>query len=282
MRAIISFVAIFFVLMGTLHANPKNKYWFFNPTPRSDMRPMSADRPDKTESSITVDAGHFQAEVSPFSFVYDWNSNNGTRLNGYSIMPMLLKAGLTNWMDLEVGLEPYVHNSTFDIASLSSDVHQGFGDVVPRIKINFMGNDSGKFALGIIAFIKIPTNQHHIYNDFYEGGVIIPVSYELDDQWAIAGETQFNNFHSNVDSGHVFGFAGTVDVIRHFGERFSAFTEFFSLVTNEAGDPWVGTVDAGMTYELIPDYMLIDAAIDMGVTNSADDMNALFGFTFRY
>lgn len=282
MRAFFLFIATIFVLGGTVHANPKNKYWLFNPTPRNELRPIFADRPDKTETPHTVDAGHFQAEVSLFAFVYDWHNDTNTHLSGYSIMPMLLKMGVTNWMDVEVGLEPYVHNNTFDLSSGSSDLHNGFGDVTPRLKINFVGNDFGKFALGMIPFIKIPTNQDHVANDFYEGGIVIPLSYELDDEWTLGGQAQFNHLHREVGSGHVFGFSGTVDLMRKFTDHFGAFVEFYSDVTNEAGQSWVGTIDAGLTYELIPDYLLIDAAVDIGVTQDADDLNALFGFTFRY
>ncbi|MEE9212565.1 MAG: hypothetical protein V3U29_07920, partial [Phycisphaeraceae bacterium] len=38
-------------------AADKNGYHLFNPTPRHLMRDLSADRPDVTESPITVDAG---------------------------------------------------------------------------------------------------------------------------------------------------------------------------------------------------------------------------------
>jgi len=43
-------------------APDKSSFHFFNPTPRSLMRELSTDRPDKTESAYTVDAGHFQIE----------------------------------------------------------------------------------------------------------------------------------------------------------------------------------------------------------------------------
>lgn len=46
----------------------KWQYSLFNPTPRLLMRPMSTDRPDKTESLYTVDAGHFQFEADLVSF----------------------------------------------------------------------------------------------------------------------------------------------------------------------------------------------------------------------
>src|SRR2546425_12662784 len=49
----------------------KGKYTLFNPTPRELMREMNTDRPDKTESPFTVDAGHFQIEADILNYTYD-------------------------------------------------------------------------------------------------------------------------------------------------------------------------------------------------------------------
>src|SRR5207247_8308607 len=53
----------------------KRHYTLFNPTPRELMREMNTDRPDKTESPYTVDAGHFQVEADVLK------DRKSTRLN---------------------------------------------------------------------------------------------------------------------------------------------------------------------------------------------------------
>ncbi len=45
-------------------APDKSQYSLFNPTPRELWRPLSADRPDFTESPYTVDASAVQLEMS--------------------------------------------------------------------------------------------------------------------------------------------------------------------------------------------------------------------------
>src|ERR1700681_4588156 len=40
----------------------KSNYSLYNPVPDDQMRPFSSDRPGKTHSSLTVDAGHIQVE----------------------------------------------------------------------------------------------------------------------------------------------------------------------------------------------------------------------------
>jgi hypothetical protein len=42
----------------------KSGYTLFRPTPEALLRELTSDRPDKTESPITVDAGHFQLEMA--------------------------------------------------------------------------------------------------------------------------------------------------------------------------------------------------------------------------
>ena len=49
----------------------KSQYHLFNPTPLNLMREMSTDRPDTTESAYTVDAGHYQIEMSFFDYGRD-------------------------------------------------------------------------------------------------------------------------------------------------------------------------------------------------------------------
>src|SRR5262245_14653824 len=88
----------------------KSGYTLFNPTPRSLMRELSTDRPDRTESPYTVDAGHFQLEMDILSYFYDRNTpaRDGVRSELLAIAPMNLKAGLLNNVDLQLVILPYV------------------------------------------------------------------------------------------------------------------------------------------------------------------------------
>src|SRR5437667_1197436 len=98
-------------------APDKSDYTLFNPTPRPLMREMNTDRPDKTESPYTVDAGHFQIEGDILSYTYDrYNpAHTDTRIETVSIAPMNLKVGLRNDVDLQLVLETYTSVRAHDI-----------------------------------------------------------------------------------------------------------------------------------------------------------------------
>src|SRR6185436_14543161 len=87
----------------------KSKYTLFNPTPREAMREFTTDRPDKTESPYTVDAGHFQIELDLITYAHDHETARGVdvRVNAWSVVPVNFKVGLLNWMDLQTVIESY-------------------------------------------------------------------------------------------------------------------------------------------------------------------------------
>ena len=52
----------------------KSGYNLFRPTPDALLREMATDRPDRTESAYTVDAGHYQIEMDLLTYTYDRSS----------------------------------------------------------------------------------------------------------------------------------------------------------------------------------------------------------------
>ena len=56
----------------------KTQYHLFNPTPNNLLRDLSPDRPDATESPITVDAGRYQVETSLFDYRRDQGNETFT------------------------------------------------------------------------------------------------------------------------------------------------------------------------------------------------------------
>jgi len=124
-------------------AGDKSQYTLSNPTPKELMREMTTDRPDKTESPYTVDAGHFQFEMDLVNYTYDRERAGGvdTRVDSFAIAPINLKVGLCNQADLQVvvGTWNYVRTET---SGTGGTLHQrGFGDVTTRLKYNFWGNE---------------------------------------------------------------------------------------------------------------------------------------------
>jgi len=126
----------------------KSRFTLFNPVPKEHLREFSTDRPDKTESPYTLDAGHFQIESDLINFTHDRDTSGGgdTRVDAWTFGSLNLKAGLCNRADLQLVLNSYNRVRTEDRAAGTVVKQSGFGDVTLRLKVNAWGNDGGDTA----------------------------------------------------------------------------------------------------------------------------------------
>src|SRR5688500_17973135 len=95
---------------GRAHASvDKSAFHLFNPTPSQYLRAMDTDGPGTTESPYTVDAGHFQIEMTFLAYAAERDPFEGEpyELEALAILPMILKVGLFNRVDAQLVLEPH-------------------------------------------------------------------------------------------------------------------------------------------------------------------------------
>ncbi len=264
-------------------APDKSKYSLLNPTPRQLMREMNTDRPDKTESPFTVDAGHFQIEADILNYTYDrYNpAHTDTRVETVRIAPMNLKVGLFNDVDLQLVVDTYESVRTHDLTTGMVQRNRGFGDLLIRTKWNAWGNDGGATAFGVMPYAKLPTNQDNLGNDSVEGGVILAFACELPAGWSMGLMTQLDLVHDGSGSGYHPEFLNSITFGRDIIGNLAGYAEFFSWVSAESGSDWVGTIDVGLTYGLTKDVQ-IDGGVNIGVTRAADDINPFIGISWRF
>ena len=261
----------------------KSQYSLVNPTPRELMRDLSTDRPDKTESAYTVDAGRFQIESDLLSYSSDHDTADGadTQVDAWSVAAVNVKAGLLNWMDLQLVLDTYNHVTTDDRLTAQKVTQSGLGDLTTRLKMNVWGNDGGKTALAVMPFVKIPTNQDDLGNDDVEGGIIIPLAVELPAGWGLGLMTEFDFVRNRADDGYSTDFVNTITFSHDIVGNLGGYVELFTLISSESNTDWIGTFDMGLTYGLTEDIQL-DAGINIGITESAEDFNPFLGLSWRF
>lgn len=265
--------------------NQKDKSGFnlLNPTPRDLLRDLSTDRPDKTESPYTVDAGHFQIESDLVNFSYDsFNGEPGdVRTDAWSFVNTNFKVGLLNHVDLQLVVSTFNYVRAEERSTRSVDESSGFGDVITRLKINVWGNDGGKTAFAVMPFVKFPTSQDELGNGAVEGGLILPLAIALPAEWQMGLMTEFDFTRDSSGSGYHTEFINTITVSHDIVGDLAGYLEFFSSVSTERDSEWVGTVDLGVTYGLSADIQL-DAGVNIGVTRAADDINPFIGVSWRF
>lgn len=264
-------------------AEEKSQYSLFNPTPVEMMRDMSTDRPDQTESPYTVDAGHFQIEADIVKYTYDRYKKNGENLRTktWNVAPVNMKAGLTNSTDLQVVLDNYLDQTTSDKVAGTREEIDGFGDVTIRLKHNFWGNDGGDTAFALMPYVKLPTNSNDLGNNDVEGGLIAPLGIDLGGGYGLGLMTQLDVLKDADDDGYHPSFVNTATFAVEWTEQLGTYYEIFTEKSTDGGEDWVVSFDTGATYALTENIQL-DAGINIGLTESADDYQPFVGTTFRF
>ncbi len=273
-------------------AAEKWQYNLFHPTPGGLLRDFNADRPSKSDSPITVDAGRFQIESDLYNFSYDrYNpERTDTRVETLLVPSSVLKVGLLPNADLQVLLPAYTRVRTSErVPGDGREVStvQGAADMLVRLKVNFVGNDGGDFATGFVGFIKPPTANRDIGNGRIEGGFSLPASLNLPAGFNLFGYTRLDVLYNGNNDGHHVAFFNNLGV-QHavpgiLDGKLSLYAEFASAVSSRSADrdPPVLTADTGLVLQVSKNVAL-DLSGFFGLTRAAPDVNVFGGIAVRF
>lgn len=258
-------------------ASDKASHSLFNPTPRDQMRELSTDRPDQTESPYTVDAGHWQIEFDFANFTYDRES--GVRSETWNLAPVNVKLGLTSTTDLQFIFDGYSRERVRSAGTTATT--RDWGDLTIRVKRNLWGNDDGDSAFALMPFVKVPLDLGDAGNTRVEGGLILPLALALPGGWGLGLMTEFDVLADADGSGHHLAWINSVALGRDLTSRLGGYIEFFSAHRYDTGTDWMAQASLGFTYAINGDTQL-DGGCNFGVTRGAPDVQPFLGFTVRH
>jgi len=258
----------------------KNYFHLFDPTFPKLMREMATDSHGATETPYTVDAGHFQVEVTLVRYAHNDDFLDGHHgvSESWEISPLLLKAGLFNHIDAELLIEPYtiVHEEV----GPDSVTRRGFGDLTVRLKANALGNDGGRVAVAVMPYFTLPTRDNDLGETRIAGGFILPLSVRIKEGLYLDLTEKVGNVWNKERNRYDSEFSQSISLGRDFGRDFFAYVEFFSIV-GQRDVPWIGSIDTGLIYSL-SENVQFSAGINIGVTRAADDWSPFIGVAYRY
>jgi hypothetical protein len=288
MRTAIAIVAFALAIGHWVSAAPsptpapdKSQYTLLNPTPVDLRRPYNTDRPSKTDSPFTIDAGVFQIESDVANWTLDEpDTRHGDERIRTGILPgnTNFKLGLTNWMDFQVIAQFYVNTRTSGSGFGKPVTNDGFGDTTVRVKINLLGDDGGKLVIGLVSSLKIPTNTGGTGNRVWEPGFGLPMNYSLPWGLTLFAQTRIDILNKSRSSNMQVQWQNPIGLSRTIAGNLSGYVEFYDAVSS---GPWVGTLDTGLIYQVTPNFS-VDVDSYFGLTRSASDYNVFTGFGYRF
>ena len=244
---ILSLVGIYFIIL-----NPSNHFAW------AEMRELSTDRPDKTESPYSVDAGHFQVEASIL--------NRAQTAEAWDILNLNLKYGMSPKADVQAILTPI---------RFQPGTH-GMSDLTVRLKYNVMGNDQpGAFGLGVMPYVTLPVGRDGISSGRVNYGFNVPMAMDLPHEFEMGMMAQLDFTEAGQDLSTMVTFGH--DLFENVG----MYLEFFNTLQSLKSADWVSTVDTGLTYKLTP-FVQLDCGLNIGITDAADKLELFTGISAKF
>jgi hypothetical protein len=233
-------------------------------------RDLSTDRPDQTESPYTVDAGRTQAE---FQLVSVGRETPGAG-SAWQFAGLNLKRGLGRSVDLQLvfpGMES---------VPAGGERESGVGDLSVRLKWNMVGNDSEGIGFGLMPYATFPTGGESFTADGVEAGLIAPLAVPLPGGWGLGLMAQGDLVRdADGDGAHGEGFF-TATVGRDLAGPLGGFVELAGRTRPAVEGPDPAFLDVGLTYGFTEDTQL-DAGVQWGLSDGAEDHRFFLGYTFR-
>lgn len=234
---------------------------------RATTREMATDRPDKTESPVPVPSGWWQVEMDMASWAR--TAGAGGASTSLDVAALNLKRGIHARADLQLLIVPFRRERDG-----SGRATTGAGEVAARVKLNLAGLEGGRIGFGLMPFVQLAPGVGRVL----EGGLIAPLSVALAPGWDLGTMAEVDV----AGDAHDVVLVHSVTLGRDFGAGFGAYAEIFQAVTPSLpAGRWLATFDLGATKGL-GDHVQLDAGVNLGLTETAEDANPFLGLSFRF
>lgn len=261
----------------------RSGYTLFDPVPDALMRQLETDRPGKSFSPFTVDAGHLQVESDAWLYSWDHWSADGSTARSTTILDPNLKVGLNDWLELDAILPLYNAEVTRSRVGEGRSSGQGIGDLSLGGKVNFFGNDGdGSHGAGLVLYAEMPSGAGGIRQQLAQYTVVLPVVLPLPRQFSITLEPGAGLLDNATKRGLHGDYQFIVNLNRQIpGTTVNAAVE---LALDAEGDHNIGdqnTIDGSLQW-VIGHNLQLDGGVYVGINRSAPDWAPYVGFAVRF
>ena len=244
--------------------------------------PLITDRPDFTESTDAIPAGHFQLEAG-YTFTYDREHKD--RVRDHTAPEFLLRIGVIDDVELRLGWQGYswtenqfVTRTRVGRRVTGEDWTDGAHDLSIGFKLKLLEQDGLVPHFGILASMNIPVGSDVVSPGDVEPGAILLWAYDLTDEVALAGNVGFASLN---DAGErFFQTSASISLAVALTERLGGYVEYYGLYPNAEDSDAAHTLNCGLTF-LINNNFQIDWRIGGGLNEEADDFFTGVGFAWR-
>jgi len=246
------------------------------PAQAQDLGPICPDRPGKGTNACTLAAGHAQVELGLFDESFQRRS--GVTIDTGNAGALLGKLGVSDRMDVEAGMALHQFQRVHDRAGRINA--SGVGDLFLRAKYNPISSD-GPFALILAPTLKLPIAPSPLGNGAVEGGLVLPMSYDLGNNWSLAMTPEADALLNTSGTGHHANLVDVAGIGRNFGKLSLGAEVWTAQNLDPAGTVSQYSADVDAAW-LIGNDTQIDGGANIGLNRATPDLELYLGVSERF
>ena len=239
--------------------------------------PLVTDRPDFTESSVTVGYGVAQLETG-YTFTYD--SEGDDRVSSHSFPESLLRLGMfAEWFEFRIDWNYAVEQS--DIGGVEDTV-SGAEDLGLGVKLALTPQDGILPETAIILQMTVPSGSSEFTANEVLPGFNYLYGWDINESWSTGGSTAINNQTDDVTADSYTEFSQSWTVGYSWSDDVGSYAEWYVLAPTSADTNHTQNYFNGGFTVLLNDNIQWDIRAGVGLNEAADDFFAGSGLSVRY
>jgi hypothetical protein len=234
---------------------------------------LVTDRPDQTESSVTVPLKSLQIETG---FLIETKDIDVHEFTDYSYNSTLLRYGLQDNFELRVGLEYLGSVNKIEGGGIDTTISaNGFSPLYLGFKVMVREEDGILPQIAFLGGLNIPhTADKSFRPDFSAPSFRFAFSHTLTDVFSIGYNLGAEWDGESADPGYYYSFVVGAAITDNIG----GFVEAFGTMPEKSQAEHL--MDAGLTWLVTPVFQL-DISAGLGLNDNAIDNFFSAGFTYR-
>ena len=245
-----------------------------------EARDLCPDRPGLGTPTCTVEPGGIVAELG----LGDWTreSEGGIRTDTVLLGDALLRIGVTQSLEAQLGWTAFGHTRTRDRVSGTIDKTGRVGDVTLALRQNLRNPDGSGFSLAVMPYATLPVGKAPIGAGDWSVGLLVPIGFDLTDTVSFALTPQADAAVDEDGEGRHLRFGSVAGLGFALGEQLSASTE---IALYRDRDPAGHSTEAllGLSAGWQPDAsMQFDIGLNLGLNADSPDSELYVGVVRRF
>jgi len=247
---------------------------------QAEDRDYCPDRPGLGTPACTMSPGKTSLEIGLGDWTHD--KDNQQISNEYRLGDALLRHGIAEHAEVQVGWTAFGFAREKDIATGEVDRSSGVGDLTIAVRRNLSNPDGSGFSFAIMPYVSLPVGKQPIGAGDWGAGVLAPMSYEVSDSFSLVATTQVDAAVDEDGNGRHFAFDEVLGASAKLNDKLTFTAEYELLADRDPEGHRVQHI-SGLSLAWQPtDDLQLDVGTNIGLDTDAPDSEVYFGVSRRF